>query len=72
MKRLKTIGDSEFGWLRDILELETTPEQDLACLKLEEMGYRFCVDYGYQNAQVKLEQAYEERLNQLDDAGVLQ
>lgn len=50
-KRLAKIGDSDYGEWRDRLDFPTTLEQDLACLKLERMGKRFLVDFGYENAQ---------------------
>jgi len=37
------------------LGLVLTPEQDLACAFLEARGFRFCVDFGYQNAVAKAE-----------------
>jgi len=49
-ERLAVIGDSEYGEWRDRLELPTTMEQDLACLKLERRDLRFLVDFGYENA----------------------
>lgn len=55
-RRLPIISDSDYGRWRDILELPTTAEQDEACLLLEDRGYRFLVDYGYENAISKCEE----------------
>lgn len=53
MSRLQIIADSDYGYWRDFLKLPTTQEQDAACLFLEGKGYRFLVDYGYENAIAK-------------------
>lgn len=71
MKRLKQIGDSEYGRMRDMLDLPTTAEQDAACVKLERLGKRFCVDFGYENAEAVLESVYATKLEQLVDAGIM-
>ena len=44
------IGDSYYGEWRDKLKLETTVQQDMACLYLEGQGQKFLVDFGYENA----------------------
>lgn len=33
-----------------LLHLDVTPEQDFACRLLELWGWRFLIDYGYDNA----------------------
>lgn len=53
MQRWPIISDSDYGHWRDYLDLPTTAEQDEACLFLEAKGYRFLVDYGYENAIAK-------------------
>lgn len=70
MKRLKVISDSEFGKWRDELDLPTTPEQDRDCLLLEEMGQRFLVDYGYENAAQKLAEARAKLLDAIAEGGI--
>ncbi len=55
MIRHTIIADSDYGKWRDYLDLPTTAEQDEACLFLEAKGYRFLVDYGYENAIAKAE-----------------
>ena len=48
--RLPIISDSYYGHWRDSLDLPTTKAQDDACLLLEAKGYKFLVDFGYENA----------------------
>jgi hypothetical protein len=48
--RRPIISDSEYGYWGDMLKLPTSRTQDDACLFLEAKGYRFLVDYGYENA----------------------
>lgn len=61
-RRLKRISDSYYGEWRDRLKLKTTRKQDDACLRLEQWGKRFLVDFGYENAEWKLEGMFQERL----------
>ena len=68
MRRLKVIGDSEYGKWRDLLDLPTTREQDDACLLLEEAGQRFLVDFGYENAILKAEELRNHCLEQIGAA----
>lgn len=56
MRKISTVvkrflADSEYGEYHRILRLRTTETQDRCCLYLEGKGLRFCVDYGYQNAE---------------------
>jgi hypothetical protein len=51
VRRELKIGDSYYGEWRERLKLDTTYEQDWACLRLELMGKKFLVDYGYENAE---------------------
>jgi len=67
-RRLKKIADSYYGEWRDKLKLKTTRKQDDACLQLERWGKRFLVDFGYENAEWKLEELFSERL--LEVAGM--
>lgn len=55
VRRLPVIADSDYGKWRDYLSLPTSVTQDEACLFLEAKGYRFLVDYGYENAVEKAE-----------------
>lgn len=54
VKRIPLIADSHYGYWRDFLALDTTPEEDAACLRLEAMGQEFLVDFGYRNAVEKV------------------
>ncbi len=36
------------------LEIDLTPEQQIACDFLERHGFKFCVDFGYENAVAKV------------------
>lgn len=42
---------SEYLWLKDALKLQVSPKQEAACIALEAHGKRFCVDFGYENAE---------------------
>ena len=44
---------SEYTNLKALLKLKTTKHVDFAAAFLESRGFRFCVDFGYQNAVEK-------------------
>ena len=67
MRRLKVIGDSDYGKWRDRLKLRTTARQDKFCLMMERWGQRFLVDFGYENAEEKFNALLEKRLEQVSE-----
>jgi hypothetical protein len=45
-----------------MLGIQLTPMQAMACRYLEMFGYRFCVDFGYDNAVQKAEAHFRTRV----------
>jgi hypothetical protein len=45
-----------YSQIKKTLKLNLTQDQDESCQLLERMGRRFCVDYGYANAEFVIEE----------------
>lgn len=52
---------SEYLWLKKLLDLDIPDDKNFACLYLESHGFKFCVNYGYDNAVEKAREHWKKR-----------